>query len=298
MRSSLDCIPCFIRQALEAARTVSDDPDMHEAIVREMLVWMGEADLSQSPPSFAQHIHRRLHTAIADDDPYRAAKQRQNLMALSLLPHLRALIDAASDPLDTALRVAVAGNAIDMGVTAALNETDLRLAVEQALKEPLAGDHQEFRHELEFADSILYLADNAGEIALDRLLVEQLGPARVTVVVRGSPVLNDATRVDAQAVGLDSIVEVIDNGSDAPGTILADCSEELRQRFADSDLVIAKGQGNFESLNEEPGNVFFLFKVKCPVVANGVGAPVGTHMLTRSAPRAVAPAVPDENGRT
>ena len=133
------------------------------------------------------------------------------------------------------------------------------------------------------AQSILYLADNAGEIAFDRLLVEQIPTERVTVAVRGHPVINDATLHDAQAVGLDRIVEVVENGSDAPGTILKDCSADFRRRFAEADLIIAKGQGNFESLYDAPGNLLFLFKVKCSVVAGHVRQPIGMQVLIQSA---------------
>ncbi len=129
------------------------------------------------------------------------------------------------------------------------------------------------------AGRILYLADNAGEIVFDRLLVEALAPQRVTLAVRGTPVLNDATAADARAVGLTEICEVIDNGSDAPGTVLEDCSREFRQRFSTADLIIAKGQGNFETLSEAPGNIFFLFKVKCPVIATRTGLPEEAQVL-------------------
>lgn len=294
MRSSLDCVPCFVRQALDAARAVSNDPAVHEEIVREMLLWMAEADLDLSPPSFAQHIHRRLRTVATSNDPFRTVKDRQNQMALHLLPGLRALVEGSAHPLISATRLAIAGNAIDVGVTAEVTRSDMRRAIDRALDQPLCGEPEEFSREVEAADRILYLADNAGEIAFDRLLVEQLGPRRVTVAVRGAPVLNDATLADAHAVRLDELVEVIDNGSDAPGTILTDCSEEFRLRFAEADLVIAKGQGNFESLSDESGSIFFLFKVKCPVIADRVGMPVGTHVLTRSAGR---PGMLEEQGQ-
>jgi hypothetical protein len=128
----------------------------------------------------------------------------------------------------------------------------------------------------------LYLADNAGEIAFDRLLIEQISPERVTLAVRGAPVINDATLVDAQAVGLDEIVKIVDNGSDVPGTLLNDCSLEFRRRFAEADLILAKGQGNFESLSNQSGNLFFLFKVKCPLVANQIQQPIGMQVLSPS----------------
>jgi uncharacterized protein with ATP-grasp and redox domains len=282
MKTSLDCIPCLIRQSLDAARLISRDPAVHEQIIRDVLRWDGEMDLDQSPPAMSQRIHRRLREITGADDPYRDAKDRLNRVAMELIPELRSEIKSASDPLLMAARLAIAGNRIDMGIFANITEEDVHQAVNQAFKEPFFGEMDEFRLAVEKAQSILYLADNAGEIAFDRLLVEQILPKRVTFVVRGAPVINDATFADAQAVGLDRIVHVIDNGSDAPGTILQDCRQEFRSHFEHADLIIAKGQGNFETLSHEPGNLFFLFKVKCPLVADTVHQPLGTQMLVQS----------------
>ncbi|MBN2451771.1 MAG: DUF89 family protein, partial [Lentisphaeria bacterium] len=138
-----------------------------------------------------------------------------------------------------------------------------------------------------------YLADNAGEIVLDRLLVDELPAGRVTVAVRGGPILNDATLDDARQAGLCDRVEVIDNGSDAPGTILADCSPKFRRRFAAADLILAKGQGNFETLSEVAAPLCFLLKVKCPVIAGHTGLPLGTQVLT-TAPWSHTAAPPSE----
>ena len=143
------------------------------------------------------------------------------------------------------------------------------------------GDFARFKSEVDEAREILYLADNAGEIAIDRLLIEELGPERVTLAVRGSAVINDATIDDARAVGLHELVRVIDSGSDAPGTILEDCSVELRERFRTADLIVSKGQGNFETLSDIDTDIFFLLKVKCPVIATHIGLPPGTHALVR-----------------
>lgn len=282
MKTSLDCIPCILRQTLDAARLVSTDPAVHEQIIRDVLRWAGEMDLDQSPPAMVQRIHRRLREITGVDDPYRKAKDRLNRIALELIPALKIEVESASDPLLVAVRLAIAGNVIDMGINGNLTEADVRQAVNQALIEPFFGEKDKFRQAVAKAQSILYLADNAGEIAFDRLLVEQISPERVTLVVRGAPVINDATLADTRAVGLDKIVEVIDNGSDAPGTILNDCHQEFRRRFAETDLIIAKGQGNFKSLSNEPGNLFFLFKVKCPLVMDHVNQPIGTQMLVQS----------------
>ncbi len=282
MNTSLDCIPCILRQTLEAARVASSDPAEHEAFLREVLTWAGKMDLRQSPPAITQQIHHRLREISGKDDLYRAVKDRQNLMAMDMLPDLSARVKAAKNPLLMSARLAIAGNIIDLGVNGKLTEADVHLALKQALTEPLSGDPDRFQTAVREAHSILYLADNAGEIAFDRLLIEQILPKRVTLAVRGAPAINDATCEDARQVGLDQMVEVIGNGSDAPGTILSDCSPEFYSRFRQADLIIAKGQGNFETLCDEPGNIFFLFKVKCPLVSELVHQPVGSHMLVRS----------------
>ncbi|NQU05670.1 MAG: DUF89 family protein [Calditrichaeota bacterium] len=282
MKTYLDCIPCFIRQALNAARMVSVDITVHEQILQEVLGWASNMNMDQPTPVIGQRIHRLLRNIVGMDDPYRNVKDHQNRMAMALLPEMITKIEAATDPLSMALRLAIAGNVIDLGVNGNVTEYDVRESINQALTQPLAGEQIEFRNAVAEAQSILYLADNAGEIAFDRLLIEQLTPARVTVAVRGSPVINDATMTDARAVGLHEIVEIIDNGSDAPGTLLDDCSQEFKRRFAEADLILAKGQGNFETLSDEPHNIFFLLKAKCSVIAAHVGVPIGTHVLARS----------------
>jgi len=256
--------------------------------MRAVLPWAGEMDVNQSPPAVVQRIHRRLRQITGVDDPYREAKDRHNCIAMKLIPALRIDVESASDPLLMAVRLAIAGNVIDMGINGNLAEVDVRQAVSQALSEPFLGEQERFCKALAKARSILFLADNAGEIAFDRLLIEQISPERVTLVVRGAPVINDATLVDARAVGLDEIVEVMDNGSDAPGTLLDDCSQEFRRRFAEADLIIAKGQGNFESLSHQSGNLFFLFKIKCAMVADHMMQPVGMQVLAHSSVGALA----------
>ncbi|MBW2108952.1 MAG: DUF89 family protein [Deltaproteobacteria bacterium] len=284
MKTSLDCVPCFARQALEAARMVSADVTIHEQILREVLRWSSEMDMDQSPPAMGQRIHRRLREITGVRDPYRAAKDLQNQIALDVVRDLEARVKAASDRLAIGVSLAIAGNVIDLGVTGTLTLSEIQESVSRALEEPFTGDLEALRAALAKAKRILYLADNAGEIVFDRLLIEQLLPAQVAVVVRGAPVINDATMEDARTVGLPEIAEVIDNGSDAPGTILEDCSLDFKRRFTEAGLIIAKGQGNFETLSDERRPIFFLFKVKCPVVASHVGLPVGTPVLA-SAPR-------------
>ena len=213
------------------------------------------------------------------EDPYQGAKQRFNRLALEALPELEGIVHRAADPLLAAVRFSIAANAIDVGVAGDITDAEVHGALHGALGIPLLGDVEVFGRVLGAANRILFLADNAGEIAIDRLLIEAIGPERVIVAVRGHPVLNDATMEDARAVGMHGIVEVMENGSDVAGTILADCHAEFRRRFREADLIVVKGQGNFETLCEVDGNFLFLLKIKCPVLSQHVGLPLGAHAL-------------------
>jgi hypothetical protein len=283
MRLYLDCIPCFIRQSLDAARHATDDEHVHEQVVREVLDLANNLDMSQSPPAIGQRIHRLIRQRVGVEDPYLGAKQRFNDTALKLYPKMRDIIINSKDPLETAVRAAIAGNIIDLGVKSQLPETELEETIEQCLSGELSGGQVEaFRNAVNEAENILYLADNAGEIVFDRLLIEQLPLDKIIVAVKGSPVINDATMEDAIYAGLPQIVEVIDNGSDAPGTILQSCSTSFRDYFDKADLVIAKGQGNYETLSDIDKNIFFILKVKCSIIARDIGCKVGDMIFQKT----------------
>ena len=211
-------------------------------------------------------------------------------LALGLYPTLADHVRMAPEPFDTALRIAIAGNVIDMGIYTDIDERALHDAVSHAMESPVSGDVHELADAVAGAEDILYLADNASELVFDRILIEQLPPDDVTVAVRGGPVLNDATKRDAHAAGLTGVVNVIDNGSDAPGTILEDCSPEFRERFDRADVVIAKGQGNYETLCDVDRDIFFALKVKCPLIARNIGSSVDSLALKRSGSTSVVPA--------
>lgn len=282
MKTFFDCIPCFVRQALDSARFITPDETVHEQVLREVLRAIGEMDLRQSPPVMGQHIHRVIRRFAGCSDPYRQVKDRFNRLAVGLYPDYKTLVERSDSPMETAIRLAIAGNVIDFAVRSDLSESFVHDAVMHALRAHLDGTVEEFAEAVSGADRILYLADNAGEIVFDRLLIEQISPEKVTLVVKGSPVINDATMTDAEATGLTDLVECVDNGSDAPGTILDDCSEAFRERFEKADLVIAKGQANYETLSDVDRDLFFVLKAKCPVIAEDLGRPVDSLVLLRS----------------
>jgi damage-control phosphatase, subfamily I len=279
VQTYLDCIPCLIRQTLDAASLATENEAIRERILREVLAAASEMDLRQSPPAMAQRVHRRLRELTGQEDPYRALKGQQNQLALEFYQRFREIGAADGSGLERAVRLAIAGNVIDLGVKSNLAESEIHEAVASCLTEPLDGDIAAFAAAIDAATKILYLTDNAGEIVLDRLLIERLPLDKVTVAVKGAPIINDATRADAELAGITDLVPVIDNGSDAPGTILEDCSSVFRRHFAAADLIIAKGQGNYETLREVSAPLYFLLRVKCPVLARDLSCPIGRLVL-------------------
>ncbi|NCA72632.1 MAG: DUF89 family protein, partial [Sphingobacteriia bacterium] len=239
MHTNLDCYPCFLRQALSAARRAGATPDLQREILLETLERLGALPPEATPPMMADDIHRLVRTRTANPDPYREAKAEATREALALLPVLHEHVCTAADPLDIAVRIVIAGNIFDLG---AAETYDLDETLARVLAAPLAIDGlAALRDALGSAKAVLYLADNAGETVFDRVLIEHLDRP-VTYVVKGGPIINDATREDALAAGIDRIAEIIDNGSQAPGTVLEQCAEPFRERFAEAELIIAKGQ--------------------------------------------------------
>jgi len=269
MHTSPECLPCFLRQARHVAQITDCTAEVAAKLDQEAARLVQSFDLELSPPENAVGLYRLLAERTGSPDPFAALKQTSNSTAMGMLPRLREIIANAADPLTSATRLAIAGNCIDYG---AQQDFDVEEAIHQCLTQPPALDHFNwFRKKLARAEKILYLADNCGELVFDRLLIEQLGKP-VTLVVKASPIINDALFADAEACGLTSICRVIDNTTGCPGTPLASCHPEFQQLFREADLIISKGQGNFETLSEISAPLFFLLLVKCPVVASHAAA--------------------------
>jgi uncharacterized protein with ATP-grasp and redox domains len=276
VRTYLDCYPCFLRQALDAARRAGADDVRQRAVLDRVLEALRQVEPAATPPEIGDRVHRVVRQVAGNGDPYREAKAASTRQALTLYPRLKALVQEADDPLGVAVRLSIAGNILD---AARIQQCDLWGTVERVLAQPFAvDDGGAFRGALSKARQVLYLADNAGETVFDRALIEALGMP-VVYAVKGGPTLNDATREDALAAGVDRVAEIVSTGSDAPGTILSRCSEEFRKMYEQAELIVAKGQANYETLSEEGPRVFFLLQTKCPVIAHDVGVPVGSIVL-------------------
>ena len=280
MKTELECLPCFFGQITRTLGHAGVNGDRGRGIRRMAEKVIENASLDEVPARTTTRIHRILRNQTGVD-PYKLIKEMYNQSALDRLPALRRMAAGAADRLEGGARIAIAGNVIDFGI---YDSVDLDRSLEESFRLPLSEtDLRNFSRAILRARSILYLCDNAGEIVFDRVLLEILRDMgkEVIAAVKGSPVINDATLDDARAVGLHECATVIDNGNDGIGTLLEACSMQFMDAYRSADLIISKGQANYETLvQENDDRIFFLFKVKCPVVAAFLKRGNGDIILT------------------
>lgn len=278
MRSGLDCVYCYLKQAVSCMKFAGIDEDTQYRLIYELMDYVKTFDRMATPAENSSRIYIKLYELIGNDDPYREIKRQSNDLALELYPRLKSMLDSSKDRIYDSLKMSVAGNVIDLGPQRSFNVDD---SLKHSLETGFAkDDYQRFLEKLSAADHILFLGDNAGEIVFDRILVEELNSMskKVTYVVKEKPVLNDATMEDAIYTGIDKVANVITNGSSYIGTCLEHVSKEMIDLLYKSPLVIAKGQAQFESLEDmdiAKDRVFFLLKIKCEEIAKYINARFG-----------------------
>jgi uncharacterized protein with ATP-grasp and redox domains len=289
MKTYLECIPCFLKQALTASRLCGADDTLQKQIMDEVCVLVPEISPDATPPEYSAKIYEKLYAHLGDADPYREIKKESNSKALQLYPQLKTIVAESNNPLLTAVELAVAGNIIDYGAIHGLD-------VDTELEQIIGNAHESIEHEseqlfnfpafteaLEKARSILYLGDNAGEIVFDRVLIEEIRNqtdiGEIYFAVRGKPIVNDVLYEDAVQTGVDKIATVISTGSGVPGVFLSQCTSEFRDIFSSADVVISKGQGNYESVSEIERTVFFLLRAKCEIIARDLACNQGDIIL-------------------
>ncbi|MEA2006397.1 MAG: ARMT1-like domain-containing protein [Acidobacteriota bacterium] len=288
MRTYLDCIPCFYRQALDAARIAGADEIKQKQILDKVSQLITDFPLEASPPEMGREIYNLVREMSGVKDPFKEIKENNNRLALKLYPKLKQEVNNSEDRLLTAVRLSIIGNIIDYGAKNSLN-------VEEEINNLFQGNfvvdnessettfkYKKLKEALNKVNSIVYLADNAGEVVFDRLLIEELVKElgkEVIYVVKDKPIINDALIEDAIFCGINEVAKIISSGSDAPGTLLKYCSGEFIRLFQNAELIISKGQGNYEALSEEDKPIFFLFRAKCPVIAKDIGCNLGDMVL-------------------
>jgi len=265
----------------------ADDEVLREVILSVSAELDRIWDDELSPPAVSAPLYHLTGRLCGCDDPFLPVKVKYTQEALRLLPDVEARILSAPDPFAAAVRTAIAGNVIDFGTGGHSGEAGeggfkLEDILEEFLEKPLFMDNiRELKDRAEKAGTILVIGDNAGETVFDRPLLKMLKSAAVVYAARDVPIINDATVKDARLAGVQNEARLVSSGSRMPGIVLEDCSAPFRKLFEEADVIIAKGQGNFETLTElcQDGRIFMLFSVKCPVAAHHLGASMGDMMV-------------------
>lgn len=258
-----------MRQVDEIAeRLFRHDDAKKNAIISEAEKILKKMDItSMTPPEATTLVHSAISKLTGIKDLYKDIKKENNEFALSLYPKMEKMIRQSKDKLLTAIRLSIAGNIIDYG---AHSTFDINSSIKEALTNDLMiNDHLKFKADLAKAKKILIVGDNAGEIVFDKLLAEEIKKLGKEVIfaVKSRPILNDVLMDDAKFVSMTQIAKIIESGSDTAGTILKKTTEEFKVIYSASDIVIAKGQGNLETLEDKDKNIYFLLKCKCEHLA-------------------------------
>jgi damage-control phosphatase, subfamily I len=296
MRYQPQCIECSRRQGVRiyelGVRNEGREPslEVQKSLQRELDERLECADPSLYPAALSLIAIRLGEKYAQCGDPFKELKRKNNELALSFYPGLKTRLRDSADPLHFACQLAACGNIIDLGIH---DDFDLSATIEKVVREGFRrDDFPEFAeqcrrfHEEKEAPQILYVCDNAGEIVFDRLFIEEIlriyPRFQIIAAVRGIPVLNDATLGDARDVGLTDIVRVIDNGESELGTILEKTGREMQEAFKSADIIISKGQANYETLCVRPENIFFILKAKCEVIADSLGVYLWDAVLVKN----------------
>lgn len=283
MKTYRECLSCFERQAADAcAASHLDEPSVHVVLTAVRAKIRGFL-CDQPPIKMAMEIHELVRSQSGITDPYAAAKKAANRVCRECVPRLADVMAWTPTPLKTAVQLSIAGNIIDCGAYGLrdVSKSELCGVMQEVLAQPLRGDPiTRLRSLMNNAKQILYIGDNAGECFFDVPLLRLVPSDSLMYAVRGGPILNDATAEDARSAGIHEICPVIDTGDTAPGILLERCSKEFKDAFEASDLIISKGQGNYESLSGVKGRtIAFLTKVKCEVIARDIGYPLGSNVM-------------------
>lgn len=291
MKITTDCIPCNINAALKAIRELTTEENATRELVAEIMQIpaLRGRDWSLTGSQLIEQVFRMITATSENPDPFRRRKDVQNVKCLELYPWLKELVVESKDPLFTAVNLAIAGNSIDpMGY---LSSQEVEEAIRESLEHPVPRSRfLDLKDGLEASSLLIYLGDNCGEIVFDKLLIETIKShydIDVTFVVRSVPALNDATLREAEFVGMSDTATVMENGIDGPlpGTILSRCSEQLRTLWSHADLVISKGGGNFDSLDEEENittPIHYMLICKCIPYRDYFSTPLNHPVLSQA----------------
>ncbi|MFX0101198.1 MAG: DUF89 domain-containing protein [Candidatus Hodarchaeota archaeon] len=283
MKIALQCIPCLLNQSLKAI--AHSDKELtkikKKALLNEIMDILKEDELLDLlPAKTGQRVYMKISKFLGITDVFRQSKLIANENGERLYPALKKMVASSDDPLKTAANIAIIGNLIDHGA-------DLQYDLDKEMDQlHLEIDHfEQLKEELGKAKVVLFLGDNTGEIYFDKVFIEEIKKhfdVKIYFGVRSGPIINDATMEDALKAGVDKIASVVE-GTQSPGIILTEANDEFMEAYNTADVIISKGQGNFESLSEESKdtNIFFLLKAKCSLMEDVFSVPLGASILAK-----------------
>ncbi len=277
------CVRCILEKQLDKY-PADAAPQEQLAYMQAVLKVLADADQTMGAPVIVRAINTVQKRMFGMERDFSEIKAHYNDIMLSQADEIAARLEAAEDPLKLGLQYAMTGNYIDFGAVRSVSEDKLKELLDAAVSQPVdEREYRALREDLLHAGKVVYILDNCGEIVLDKLLMQvirRLNPrAEVTALVRGMPVVNDATMEDARQVGLEHVAVVIGNGNDIGGTCLEELSDEALAVVRGADVILAKGQGNFETLTGCGLNVYYVFLCKCAAFAQRFAVPVYTGIL-------------------
>lgn len=278
MNVKFDCALCSINGVLNLFKKGLIDEKYQEEIFKRIMEYYSGVDYSLRSTTINKEVKNIICSISGLSDPFKSLKDIVNNKALEYRKNYEKLVTESANPIDKAMRLAIAGNIIDFGPT---HNFDIEKKINEVLTAQFPVDDSEsLFNEIKKAKSILYIGDNTGEIVFDKLFLETINHPNVTFVVRKSPILNDSTMEDAKWAGIDKLAKVITTGDDAPGVLLDSVSDEFLDHFNSASLIISKGQGNFEGLGHiTDKNIYFLFTVKCNLIAESTNVQIGQSIV-------------------
>lgn len=275
MRANSMCISCILKKQEKLIRDFSDE-DKKSQYINRVLEILRKHGQTESSSWLAEKINQLYEECWGEGEDYTVTKQRYNQLLLSKEKEILSCINNSNDCIRECIKYVSAGNYIDFSAVDNVNEHTLDELLQKVNEENISEiEYFNFKRDLEQAKKLVYVTDNCGEILLDKIFIkcieDQYPKLKITVIVRGQNVINDATIEDAKQVGLTDIVTCIGNGNGAPGTVIKLLSEEAKQALLEADMIISKGQGNFESLFGEGLNPYYIFLCKCELFVRRFG---------------------------
>lgn len=277
MKINYQCLPCLVNQIVRVAEMTN--AQNREDLFKKAFEYLSHMDFSKSNPEILGDSFKILKEHIKNEDPYKETRSYYNSAFLKMFNVFEKNIDQSPDPFEAAVKYAILGNIIDFGPMHNIEMEEVLKLFKDSDNLTLTVNHtKKLKDDIASAKSLLYLGDNCGEICLDKLLVKKIKEFNPDIHIyfgaRGEPVVNDSIEEDAYFVGMDEFATIVSNGDGSAGTVLSRTSQEFNRIYEAADVVIAKGQANYESLSGQEGkNIYFMLMTKCSVIAENIGVP-------------------------